>query len=230
MKKTIQSAAIWGAALMVGLLNVGCAGNSSDTEFALEGRAAVNITWPEPSRLIPDASNAITISLRDGDAILGEMTVARPTTGSSTSRVEFSDLPARDMTLSAVAYPNADGSGVAQAMAEKTITIVRGETTEFGITMVSTIDHIAITPVDPTIPAETVLQLTATAEDVQNQAVLITRANSEWTSASPAVATVNEFGLVTGLKNGTTIITFTELESGVSGTIVVTVVGSGLGD
>ncbi|MBX3097068.1 MAG: Ig-like domain-containing protein [Fimbriimonadaceae bacterium] len=228
MNRRLQTLSILGAAILTGLLSVGCGGNT-DSENALTGRAAVYITWPERTRLIPDASNAITIEVRDGDAILAQRTVARPTSGSTTERVEFLDLPNKDLSLTATAYPNADGTGTAQASAERTITIVRGETTEFGITMVSTIDHIAITPVDPTLLAESVLQLTATAEDAQNQMILIDPANAVWTSGNVTVATVDANGLVTGLKSGRVTITFTDTESGVSGSVLVTVFGPGLG-
>jgi hypothetical protein len=208
---------------LVAMAVVGCGGNDEVSENRTRGAADVVITWPERTRLIPNASESIVITISAGDQELGRRVVARPVVG-NTVRVAFQDLPATDLTLKAEAFPSDDGSGVAQASAAEIIRIVADQTTQASITMESTIVRIDIAPTNPTLAVGNAVNLTATAKNVGGQMVVIGANTTTWSSSNPAVATVDQNGQVIAIAEGTTTITFRESESNVSGQVTVTVV------
>ena len=100
------------------LLLAGC-GGGSNTQLATtggQGRATLTVTWPARTRLIPDASNSIAVVVKQGTTISAQQTLARPAAG-GTSTASFASLPTGTLSVTATAYPNADGTGVAQATA-----------------------------------------------------------------------------------------------------------------
>ena len=197
---------------------VGCSGSLATAT----GAATISIEWPDRSRLIPDASESITVSFLNGTTVVASQTVARPTSSSSTT-VSFSSLVAGDLTLKAEAFPTTTGTGTAQASATKAITITSGVTSTLSITMDSTIGSLSITPTNPTVQVGSTIQLAMTALNSSGGIVLTSSANTTWTSLSTSIASVSTTGLVTGLAAGTAQIQVTESESGVSATVSVTV-------
>ncbi|MCW3096233.1 MAG: hypothetical protein JWL77_1851 [Chthonomonadaceae bacterium] len=203
----------------------GCGGASNTaTTAGNTGRATLAITWPArtTTRLIPVAANSIVISFLQGTTVVATQTIARPTTGTS-STVTFPTLPAGALTLQATSYPNSDGTGVAQATATSSVTIVAGQNTALGITMASTIASLGITPTSPSITVSGTTQLAMTALDSSGHIVLTSASTISWASGSPGIATVSSTGLVTGVAAGNATITATESESGKIATISVTV-------
>src|SRR5258706_8796866 len=79
------------------------------------GRVAITIRWPDRSRLIPLASNSIVVALKRGAQTLASQTLPRPANGNTTT-ADFNGIKTGSLTLVATAYPNADGTGVGQAM------------------------------------------------------------------------------------------------------------------
>lgn len=210
------------------LLLAGCGGGSSrhggtTAAPAASGSAAFTVRWPERSRLIPFASNSIKVRLMRGDAFQGERLLVRPAGGGETSAV-FERLSTGDATATAEAYPNADGTGVAQASAQVTFTIVGGQTTNLRLTMNSTIDRIEITPPAPSLPVGQSVALTATAKNAASEVVLIAGENLRWRSLNTAVATVDAAGKVTAVAQGNANIEVTETESGKVGINTINVV------
>jgi hypothetical protein len=155
--------------LLVSLLLVGC-GGGSPSSHGTAGRATFNILWPNRSRLIPAASNSIRINIKRGATVTTTRLVPRPAEG-GTSTVTFDSLPVGTLTAIAAAYPQADGSGTVQAQGTLPVNVQDGLNINFSLTMDSTIDHIEVTPPNPTVSAGGTVQLTATAKDSLKRAV-----------------------------------------------------------
>lgn len=218
------------ACALIGAVAVGCGGSGGGGGSSTKtGSASLTITWPERTRLIPAASNSITASFYRAGTLVSTKTVARPTSG-NTSTVSFTDLPATNLTLTASAYPNEDGTGTAQASATTQVAVEADETKSVSLTMASTINTISITPSTATIAIGTTQALTATAYDTSDATVLMSTSATTWTSSSETVATVDANGVVTALAVGTTNITFTDTESGKTATAVIKVGTVGGGD
>ena len=141
----------------------GCGGAAPASSVATAtGRATLSITWPDATRLIPTAANSIMVKFLQGTTVVATQTVARPT-GGNTSTLSFDTLPLGNLTVNATAYPNADGSGVAQATASTTATIASGQTTVVNITMASTISSLSLSPSSPSVVAGQTVALSASA-------------------------------------------------------------------
>ncbi|MBS1725989.1 MAG: Ig-like domain-containing protein [Armatimonadetes bacterium] len=202
----------------------GCAGSSSSASAT--GQATMTITWPDQSRLIPEASNSINVSLWQGTTVIASKTVARPTS-SSQSTLSFTGLPSGTLTLVAQAFPSTDGSGVAQASATQSVTITAGSTTSVTVTMASTITTLSVSPSTVSLDPGYTQSLTATAFDSTGATVLISASTLTWASSDTSVATVDSLGVVTAVASGSATITATETESGKTATSAVTVSGTG---
>src|SRR5207248_2473416 len=106
-----------------------------------------------------------------GTANVDSKVAVRPADGSS-STVIFDSLPPGDLTAVATSYPQADGTGIAQAQASAPLKIAAGQNTPFTITMASTIDHLEVSPAGPTVILGQVLNPVVTARDSAGNAVL----------------------------------------------------------
>src|SRR5687767_13956484 len=82
------------------------------------------------------------------------------------------------------------------------------------------IQSIAVTPATPTVITTQQMVATATMEDGSTR-VITTQAGIVWASSDPTKGTVSAAGLVTGVLDGTTIISATF--GGISGSTVATV-------
>ncbi|MGC4042977.1 MAG: DUF3500 domain-containing protein [Armatimonas sp.] len=206
----------------------GCGGASSKASASETGRAVISITWPERTRLIPVASNSIKVTFYQGAVAVATQTVARPSTG-NTSTLTFSGLPAGNLSVTAVALPNADGTGNPQANTAVTASITIGQTAQISMTMASTIASLAITPATTSVAPGAAVPLTATAYDGSSVVVLTSPSTISWTSSDSGVAVVSAAGEVTGIAGGTATITATESESGKTATATVTVTSGSTG-
>ena len=222
--KLVALLSVVACAMMISLF--GCGGGGAGTTdppvTAGDSRAKLTFYWPERSRLIPLAAESIKVTFLNGSSVVATKTVARPSEGDQTT-VNFTALPATTLTLTAVAYPNPDGTGTAQASASRTVTVLKDITNQYVMTMASTITTINVSPVSPTINIGATASLTMTAYNSSSVAVLTDPSTITWTSTDESVATVNDSGVVTGVKAGTAIIRATDSESGVTGASTVTV-------
>lgn len=212
-------AGVGAAGVAAGL--TGC-GSGATPIAAGTGRATLVIEWPEVTRLVPVAANSITVSFSLDGTVASTQTVVRPTSG-NTSTVTFDSLPVGALAVIASAYPNADGSGTAQATATTSATIVSGQTTAVSLTMASTISSLSISPSGPSVAVGGTSQLTMTALNAAGSAVLVSASSVTWTSLNTAIASVSSAGLVTGVAGGNATIQVTESESGKAATVAVTV-------
>lgn len=117
-----------------------------------------------------------------------------------------------------------DQYAVATGIQSGTTTI---STTFLGIsgstTLTVTGGPLTISPADPSIPAGTTQQFTATGVDPTTlKTVKVTKA-LQWTSSDTSVATIDATGLATGVAVGVTTITATDDTTGQTGTTTLTV-------
>ncbi len=222
--------------MMLAILSLfGCGGSSgggaSVTPISTKagtGSATISVLWPKASRLVPQASNSINVVITQGTVVVAKQLLAKPAAG-GTSTVSFPVLPIGNLTITATAYPNADGTGVAQATGSAQLVIVTGQNTVFSITMNSTITTVKIGPI--TVFKGFSVQVAAAAFDAAGNMVLTTPSKWTWTSSNQAAITVSPVGnptTVTGLTVGSSVITATETESKVSASVTATVTLAGL--
>ena len=188
-----------------------------------QGRVTLTVTWPKPTRLIPQAAGSIRAELTLGNLSVGSQLMARPVSG-NTSTVTFNNVAVGTLTLTATALPNADGTGTAQAQGSAPVIVIAGATSPVSVTMASTIDHLELTRGNPIpIAFGQNTQVTVTAKDSAGSVVLLSAGQLSWDTADHSIATVTATGLVAGIKLGTTSITVRDAESqkSVTGNLVV---------
>ena len=208
--------------------------------MAETGQVRITVKWPPRSdvdtQLIPSRSESIKLDISIDGVSVAIGVIPRPSGPPWTSEKTFGSVRASDDALvTATAHPNEDGTGVAQAAAETHITIpTRDLAYPVGgapgdpivLRLGSTISSVEVTTDPAVIWIDQTAQLTATAKNATGDTVLVpTQAPFDWSvdSGSESLATVDADGLVTGVVAGDATIRATEVESGVSGTVVVTV-------
>ena len=239
------------AASALALLS-GCGNGSNTTAIspvstsrAGKGSVKITVRWPEApktrqSRLIPIASQSIAVFITSGRIdspfdFNAKKLVARPASGNS-STVTIDNIPeATDYSEVATAYPNADGTGQAQATGTIKNVIVKASqvTTTPDLTMNTTIKSLAVTPSATTGSAGgAAIMLTATAKDANGAVVLTTPGTYSWASDNPTFGTLTASGnpaSLSPLAAGVIKVTATETESKVSSAAVTLTISAGTG-
>jgi uncharacterized protein YjdB len=213
--------------LSICILLFGCGGGSAGGPQT--GTFEVRVVWPAIPRLLPVDSQSVVAILSDAAGnVLGTQTLARPESGSTVTTGSFTSVPAGQVMLAMTAYPDASGAGGtgndnAQAVGSAPGTVTADQTTTITVTMASTITSVVVTPADPTIAVGATQQMVMTAYNALNQVVLTSPNTTTWNSATTADATITTSGVVTGVAQGSSLVTATETESGKSGNTTVTV-------
>ncbi len=166
--------------------------------------------------------------------------------------VAIADVPVGTQPVTAAATPNADGTGTAQAFATTQVKVVANTTTTLNLALKTTIvklqvkdlkgkaviapitgsqsrDSGPILTVDMT-PGETD-SMAVSALDANNNTVLVDPKNWKWAPAQGAslnVAANQDTANVTAGSAGDAMVTVTEGESGVSGTVQVNIAAGGI--
>ncbi|MBB6051805.1 TolB family protein [Armatimonas rosea] len=199
---------------------VGCGGSDSRAGVGTSRSASVAFTirWPERTRLIPLAAQSIKVEIRDSQgALLGApKVVARPASG-NTSTVVFNDLEVQTVQVKATAYPNSDGTGVAQATGTVPLVLVARQTAEATVTMDSTISRVQLGyDASPLVIGEP-RTLTAQALNSLDETVLVDPSLWEWSSSNsvdfnlvPSAASAT----ITAVNPGRVTVSVREKESG----------------
>ncbi len=196
----------------------GCGGGGSSK--SARGRVQVTVAWPTRSRLIPLAANSIKVSISADGIATQTLTIVRPQTKAS-----FADVPPGSFTMTATAYPNADGTGTALAVASVPVTVVASQTVSPTLTMDSTIDHVELALAGGAyVEVHRTRQVVMTAKDASGSVVMTTPGKIAWGSGNTGVATVDGSGNVYGATLGNATISATETESGKSATLDVSVI------
>jgi hypothetical protein len=210
------------AATLLGLS--GCGGGSRTSPGGTLGRATFTLHWPERTsgRLIPRAANSFRVVVRDDARVIhAEQVVVRPA-GGGTSTVTLGPLPVGELSVSASAYASSDGSGVALAVGSASLAITAGGNTAVGITLNSTIQSIEVgyTPRPLRVTQTTTLSLSA--RDAAGNLVLTSPDQWRFTSSNPLIARILAPGdQLQAIATGTVVVTATDRESGVSGTLSI---------
>ena len=227
----MKRAALLLLALLFSVPLVGCGGGSglSGSNSALsttstsgsraKGRAVVHVKWPvhAKTRLIPAGANSIKISIRKGDSEIASTTLTRPADGSPlVSTYAFQNLPLGSLTATASAYPNADGTGIAQAVGANTLLITANQDSPLTLTMDATIVGVSVTGASAVATGATDT-LIAAAQDGSGAVVLIGPGALTWSSSDATKATIDPAtGIATGVAPGLTTITATYQEGSIS--------------
>jgi uncharacterized protein YjdB len=158
--------------------------------------------------------------------------IAAGATQQFTAKATYSDSSIADVTATvawttsnaAVAKINAAGLATAQSSGSVTVTAtldsVSGSATVTVPVAVKTLTSIALSPGTISIAAKTTQQFAATATYSDGSKADVT-GSVAWTTASPAVATINASGLATAVAAGSTAVTASL--NGVTGTATLTV-------
>ena len=251
MKRLIfpRSAAVLlvGLALCSPLLN-GCGGSghggalsttASGPASAHAAQATVTIKWPAQPivtgiapRLIPLASNSVTVTITQGSHTVAAHLFTRPGADQPlTSTYTFGNtdaLPVGSLTATAKAFPSVDGKGTAQSSGSYDFVTTLGSNAPIKINMGTTIVNLAVKPFTPTVAVGVTTQMTATAFDSAGDMVLTTASKLQWSSSAPAIASVDpNTGVVTSVALGNALLTATDGESGQNGSTNILVTDSG---
>ena len=141
------------------------------------------------------------------------------------------EIPDAEITWSssdpAVATVDPIGLVTAVANGTATITAAAGDVSMDIEVSVSPVVEISLSSTTPTLTAlGDTLQMVAAPLDANGEPV--PEASIDWSSSRPAVASVNDTGLVTAKSNGTTLITATSGAAEASVTVTVSQVGVGI--
>jgi uncharacterized protein YjdB len=222
--------------LSICILLFGCGGGSAGGPQT--GTLVIKVIWPANPRLLPVDSQSIEATLADGNGdILGSQLIVKPDSGYTSPETTntFANIPVGSVVLTATAYPLAtgpeeedvvvrgDANDNAQATGSAPGTVLAGQTTTITVNMASTIASIVVSPTNPMVQVGATQQMFMTAYNAQDEVVLTSPTTTTWSSATKADATISTSGLVSGVAQGSSIITATETESGKSGTTTVTV-------
>lgn len=190
----------------------------------------MKVNWPAPSRLIPTATASIKVDIVNAtNQVLDTKLLVRPS-GALQVTVTFTNLSPGNHTARATALPNADGTGTALATATTPLVITAGHTTDFTLTLGSTITQIDVTPAGSMVVQGQTVTLTATPRDANGNVVMVAPSQLTWVSSAPSVATVTTTGTTvtaTGVGPGTTQIRVTDTESQKTNAVSLTVLPTG---
>ena len=201
-------------AFLVGLLAAGCGGGGRLGIRSTGGNFSVRFAWPtKAGRVIPTAAQSIRVQVLKNSTVTHEsfLTPGAPV-------ANFTEVPTGTVTVKAVAYPTAGGTGTALASAQTTQAITANGTASVSLTMASTIDHLTLSPnpVNLALTGIVTRQTTVTAYDTAGSVVLTAPADLTYTSSGLSIFIVNPTGMVTGLAVGNATLTVTDAVSGKS--------------
>ena len=199
----------------------GCGGHGGSTHSA-RGKINLNIVWPASpgGRVIPSNAQSLVVQAKQGAIVVGSTLVVRPA-----STATLAELPTGSLSVVATAYPNADGTGTAMALATLPTTIVANNTTNVDITLASTIDHLEVTPSPFVLGATLTDTINVVARDLNNAVVLLSPTALSFASSNSSVVSVSSAGAVTaGSSVGSATITILESDSGKSLSLPLNVV------
>lgn len=177
------------------------------------GGVALRVRWPETTRLVPEASRSVGITVRDAGGFQTFRVANRPTSGGYSTLV-FVGLAPGPVDYTATAFPDVDAQGVAVAGATGRVTLVAGQRTDVRLDLASTIDRIEIAPTETTLRVGETRTFVATARNAGGDIVPTTASKVLWSSSDTRVARVDATGLVTAIAAGSTRIIFKDTESG----------------
>lgn len=220
----------YGMALLLASISLAaCGGGSGGTTDSRRSVATMHVVWPERGRQIPQSANSLGVTITKGVTTVGYALIARPADGVNETSTDFTDLPAGNLYVTVVAYPNADGTGTAQAAGGGSMTTALDAPGTITVSLVSTVTTLTIAPDAVRIAKGLTTAVHASAKDSDNNVVLLSANGRDetvtWTTGTPAVATVTgttATGTLNGLTAGTSQIGASFVSSDTGTTIVAT--------
>lgn len=125
----------------------------------------------------------------------------------------FSELPVGTLTAVTTAYSELGGRGVALAAGSTTLNVVRGSSTDVQVRLASTIDHVELTPINPTINVGASQQMVVVAKNGSNVTIPLTPSKILWSTFDNYIAVIDSNGNVTGINPGSTQVMVSDSES-----------------
>jgi outer membrane protein assembly factor BamB len=234
-KHRMALAALAALALAAWLPSCGShAGSAGASAGRGSGRLNLRVAWPAAAqgRLIPQAANSISVSVYQNTTLVTTkpLTIVRPQTS-----YLLSGLPTGYIYIVATAYASSDGTGQPLATGRATDILITagGTATAPVLTMATTVTAIAVTAGSSSLTVNQSTTLTATATDANGNTVLVAPSAWSWSTSSSDVLvmgsgsdnTATALGAVAG--SATITATYTEPSPTISGTVALTVTGSG---
>lgn len=214
----------------------GCGGGSTtgpgSAPAVASGRGALKLTvqWPVATsgRLIPITSQSVQVVVKSkSGTVLATPPLLTKANGTNfpnnTTSVTVSDLPAGPpgVVITATAFHQPDGSGVAQATATISFEVVANTTSRTkDLVMDTTVTNVLLTPSATSVAQGGQITVIASARDASNNVVFVAPDKYSGAANDNAAFTVVQGGsqfTLTALKTGTFTFTVKETESGVTG-------------
>jgi hypothetical protein len=189
------------------------------------GTIAVSVRFPESSRLIPANTRAVRLQLRHDDTPVATALIPRQ---GNIAQHRFTNLVAGTYTLIATTHADNEGQTTATARGIVSVEVRPSEVRPVSLNLASTVVQLRVAPQMATVvrPGARipfgVVGLNADAEYVP-----LSPDRIRWSSSNPAVATVDQNGVVRVVSIGTTTITAYDEESQRSGSYNLTSGGEG---
>jgi WD40-like Beta Propeller Repeat len=200
-------------------LTAGCGGGGQLSPEAPSGsgRAQFTILWPEiksSTRLIPAAAKSITVKMVGPITI--QKTIARPPVGTNQTEVTFDAIEIGSYSVTATAYPNTDGTGVAQATGATSLSIQKDQTATVDLALATTITRLSLSPTQTYVPLSGEVTFTVTAYNASGAVVLISDTTLLWSVTTNNLAsytTSNASIKIRGLSKGSMSFSVRETET-----------------
>jgi len=174
-----------------------------------DGALRISVEFPDASaRLVPQATQSVRVGVES--KATGALLAERLLTPASPSTTITKLIVARSAPSARQPIPERR-AGTPLAAAAVDVTIPEGVALPVNLVMASTIESVTITPGTAKVLAGGTAALTATARDSSARVVLTSA--WQWATDDPAVAEVDDTGVLTAHGPGSTAVHATESES-----------------
>jgi probable HAF family extracellular repeat protein len=191
------------------LLVAGCGGGGGSAPSEPGGRLTVVVAWPESGRLIPKATQSLSIVIRwvddDTSFVAATRYVDRPSNQASVTTTKIELASGNRYELRVQAHPNLGGIGT--PLAEQTMSgleIQPGRDNSWPISLGSTIATIGIAPRLQDIEATYRTPVFCVAKDAKGNNLLLTPSNIKWSSGDPSALSLSPVPNSTAIEQNLT--------------------------
>lgn len=188
--------------------------------------AVITIKWPEQVNPEAPKVESVRLEARAGDKLLAITAVDRPVGTGVTSTV-MNNLSAGDLVFSAVACSQPNGHDDFDLTAEILVKAQNRSNIYLSFTTSGVVSKIDVSPLQSRNFVGSTLKLYTTPRNADGDIVLTKDGEFLWNTSNQTVATVDESGLVMGLTGGSARITSTEVATGKSGGMDLSILSAG---
>ncbi len=188
--------------------------------------AIVTIKWPEQSDPAAPKIASVRLEVRTRNELLAITAVDRPVGGGATNTI-INNLPAGELVFTVIACSETNGHGEIDLGARTWVKARDRSNIYISFTTAGAIDKMEVAAERTAIFVGSSLKLYAVPRSAEGDIILTKDGDFVWKTSDPAVATVDEGGLVMALTGGDVRITWTEVATGKSGGIDLSILSSG---